>query len=30
MHSVPENKDPDNENGDSSVNVSGIMLIYGS
>lgn len=24
MHSVPEKKDPDNENGDSSLNVSGI------
>lgn len=30
MHSVPENKDPDNENGDSSVDVSGSVLIYGS
>lgn len=30
MHSVPENKDPDNENGDSSLDVSGITLIYSS
>lgn len=30
MHSVPENKDTDNENGASSLNVSGITLIYKS
>jgi len=30
MHSVPENKDPHNENGDSCVDARGIMVIYGS